>query len=99
MIKLISNGSAAPTETSEKRIPLMRAAAAISFAIAPCSLGFVMIAVCEQSIRSIMVGDDPEMLVSELQNRFPTAAIKVDDDNAGLAATVVSLIDNHSMQV
>jgi hypothetical protein len=43
---------------------LGRAAATIGFTIAPCSLGFVIIAVSEQLIRAIMVGDDPEMLVS-----------------------------------
>src|SRR5580693_9416040 len=56
-------------------IPAIRAAGTISLAIAPCSLGFVIIAVSEQLIRSIMVGDDPEMLVSDLQNHFPNNAI------------------------
>jgi AraC family transcriptional regulator of adaptative response/methylated-DNA-[protein]-cysteine methyltransferase len=74
-------------------IPLIRAAATISFAVVPCSLGFVIIAVSEQLIRSIMVGDDPEMLVSDLQNQFPNDAIEVADSEAGLAARVVDLID------
>jgi hypothetical protein len=68
--------------------------ATISFAIAPCSLGFVIIAVSEQVIRSIMVGDDPEMLVSDLQNQFPNDAIEVtENDNDGLVAKVVDLIE------
>ncbi len=75
-------------------IPLIRAAATIGFAIAPCSLGFVIIAVSEQLIRSIMVGDDPEMLVSDLQNQFPNDAIEViENDDAGLVAKVVDLIE------
>jgi AraC family transcriptional regulator, regulatory protein of adaptative response / methylated-DNA-[protein]-cysteine methyltransferase len=75
-------------------IPLIRAAATIGFVIAPCSLGFVIIAVSEQLIRSIMVGDDPEMLVSDLQNQFPNDAIEVrENDHAGLVAKVVDLID------
>ena len=75
-------------------IPLIRAAATIGFAIAPCSLGFVIIAVSEQLIRSIMVGDDPEMLVSDLQNQFPNAAIEVIESyDAGLVANVVDLIE------
>jgi AraC family transcriptional regulator of adaptative response/methylated-DNA-[protein]-cysteine methyltransferase len=75
-------------------IPLIRAAATIGFVIAPCSLGFVIIAVSEQLIRSIMVGDDPEMLVSDLQNQFPTAAIQVNKNcDAGLVAKVVDLIE------
>src|SRR5882757_11240237 len=73
-------------------IPLIRAAATIGFVIAPCSLGFVIIAVSEQLIRSIMVGDDPEMLVSDLQNQFPNAAIEaIENDHARLVAKVVDL--------
>ena len=65
-------------------IPLIRTVATIGFAIAPCSLGFVIIAVSAQLIRSIMVGDDPEMLVSDLQNQFPNDAIGViENDDAG----------------
>ena len=75
-------------------IPLIRVAATVGFAIAPCSLGFVIIAVSEQLIRSIMVGDDPEMLVSDLQNQFPNAAIEVNENcDAGLVAKVVDLIE------
>jgi AraC family transcriptional regulator, regulatory protein of adaptative response / methylated-DNA-[protein]-cysteine methyltransferase len=78
---------------AEVIIPLIRAAATIGFAVAPCSLGFVIIAVSEQLIRSIVVGDDPEMLLSELQNQFPNETIEVADKAAGLMAQVVDLID------
>jgi AraC family transcriptional regulator of adaptative response/methylated-DNA-[protein]-cysteine methyltransferase len=75
-------------------IPLIRAAATISFAIAPCSLGFVIIAASEQLIRSIMVGDDPEVLVSDLQNQFPNDGIEVDENpDPGLVARVVELLE------
>jgi hypothetical protein len=75
-------------------VPLIRAAATIGFVVAPCSLGFVIIAVSEQLIRSIMVGDDPELLVSDLQNRFPGSAIEVMDDyDPGLVAHVVEMIE------
>jgi len=75
-------------------IPLIRAAATIGFAIVPCSLGFVIIAVSEHLIRSIMVGDDPEMLMSDLQNQFPNDAIDIiENDDAGLVAKVVDLIE------
>src|SRR6202050_1945078 len=74
-------------------IPLIRAAATIGFAIAPCSLGFVIIAVSEHLIRSIMVGDDPEMLMSDLQNQFPNDVIEIiENDDAGLVAQVVDSI-------
>ena len=81
------------SQPADVLIPLIRAAATIGFAVAPCSLGFVIIAVSEQLIRSIMVGDDPEMLVSELQNQFPNHAIEVADKNQGLVAQIVELID------
>src|ERR1700732_4760704 len=74
--------------------PLVRAAATIGFAIAPCSLGFVIIAVSEHLIRSIMVGDDPEMLMSDLQNQFPNDVIEIiENDAAGLIAKVVDSIE------
>jgi AraC family transcriptional regulator of adaptative response/methylated-DNA-[protein]-cysteine methyltransferase len=75
-------------------IPLIRTAATIGFAIAPCSLGFVIIAVSEHLIRSIMVGDDPEMLMSDLQNQFPHDAFEIiENDDAELVAKVVNLIE------
>jgi AraC family transcriptional regulator of adaptative response/methylated-DNA-[protein]-cysteine methyltransferase len=75
-------------------IPLIRAAATIGFAISPCSLGFVIIAVSEHLIRSIMVGDDPEMLMSDLQNQFPNDAFEIiENDDAELVAKVVNLIE------
>ena len=89
-----SNTDPAEAEAADVLIPLIRAAATIGFVIAPCSLGFVIIAMSEQLIRSIMVGDDPEMLVSDLQNRFPNAAIEVNENyDAGLVAKVVDSIE------
>jgi AraC family transcriptional regulator, regulatory protein of adaptative response / methylated-DNA-[protein]-cysteine methyltransferase len=94
MFTSTSNTDLAETAAGDVLIPLIRAAATISFAIAPCSLGFVIIAVSEQLIRSIMVGDDPEILVSELQNQFPNDAIEIiENDNGGLVAKVVNLIE------
>ena len=88
------NTEFAETGAADVLIPLIRAAATIGFAIAPCSLGFVIIAVSEQLIRSIMVGDDPEMLMSDLQNQFPNHAIELNEnDDAGLVAKVVDLIE------
>jgi AraC family transcriptional regulator, regulatory protein of adaptative response / methylated-DNA-[protein]-cysteine methyltransferase len=51
--------------------------------------------VSEHLIRSIMVGEDPEMLMSDLQNQFPNAAIEIiEDDDAALVAKVVDLIES-----
>jgi hypothetical protein len=94
MFTSTSNADLAQAAAADVLIPIIRAAATISFAIAPCSLGFVIIAVSEQLIRSIMVGDDPVMLVSDLQNQFPDNAIEVDENpDLGLVAKVVELLE------
>jgi hypothetical protein len=94
MFTSTSNADLAQAAAADVLIPIIRAAATISFAIAPCSLGFVIIAVSEQLIRSIMVGDDPVMLVSDLQNQFPNNAIEVDENpDPGLVAKVVELLE------
>src|ERR1700684_2105414 len=88
-----SNLQLAGSGKGEVLIPLIRAAATIGFAIAPCSLGFVIIAVSEHLIRSIMVGDDPEMLMSDLQNQFPNDVIEIiENDDAGLIAKVTDTL-------
>ena len=93
MLKSTSNQDHSESKAADVLIPLVRAAATIGFAVAPCSLGFVIIAVSEQLIRSIMVGDDPEMLMSALQNRFPNDAFAVADKSEGLMAQVMDSID------
>jgi AraC family transcriptional regulator of adaptative response/methylated-DNA-[protein]-cysteine methyltransferase len=98
MFTSTSRENPAEAVAADVLIPLIRVAATIGFAVAPCSLGFVIIAVSEQLIRSIMVGDDPEMLVSELQHQFPNDAIEVHEHDAGLVAKVVHLIE-HPEQV
>jgi hypothetical protein len=94
MFTQASDPRLAESARGEVLIPLIRAAATIGFAIAPCSLGFVIIAVSEHLIRAIMVGDDPEMLMSDLQNQFPNDVIEIiENDDAGLVAQVVDSIE------
>ena len=89
-----SNSDMAERGAGDVLIPLIRAAATIGFAIAPCSFGFVIIAVSEHLIRSIMVGDDPEILMSDLQNQFPNDVIEIiENDDAGLVAKVVDSLE------
>jgi AraC family transcriptional regulator, regulatory protein of adaptative response / methylated-DNA-[protein]-cysteine methyltransferase len=89
-----TNTDYSESEAGEVLIPIIRAAATIGFAIAPCSLGFVIIAVSEHVIRTIMVGDDPESLICNLQNRFPNEVIEVmEKDETGLVAKVVASIE------
>ena len=93
MFKSHSNASRAETRKAGVIIPLIRTAATIGFAVAPCSLGFVIVAVSDRLIHSIMVGEDPELLMSDLQNRFPNDALEVAETNDGLVEKVVDMIE------
>ena len=93
MLTSTANQGRNESQAADVLIPLIRAAATIGFAVAPCSLGFVIIAVSEQLIRSIMVGDDPELLMSELQNEFPNDVLAITDRDKELVAQVVDAID------
>lgn len=94
MFTQTSNSQHAECAKGTVLIPLIRAATTIGVAIAPYSLGFVIIAVSEQLIRSIMVGEDPEMLMSNLQNQFPNDVFElIEPEEAGLVAKVVDSIE------
>lgn len=93
MLTSTTNQGRNESQAADVLIPLIRAAATIGFAVAPCSLGFVIIAVSEQLIRSIMVGDDPEMLMSELQNEFPNDILAITDCDKEIVAQVVEALD------
>jgi AraC family transcriptional regulator of adaptative response/methylated-DNA-[protein]-cysteine methyltransferase len=47
--------------------------AEIRFAVAQCSLGAILVASSKKGICAISLGDDPEALVRELEERFPKA--------------------------
>jgi len=47
--------------------------AAIRFAVGESSLGAILVAATETGICAISLGDDPQVLVQELQDRFPDA--------------------------
>ncbi len=49
--------------------------ALIRFAVGECSLGSILVAATEKGICSILLGDDPDTLVRDLQNRFPKAEL------------------------
>uniref|UniRef100_Q01ZD9 methylated-DNA--[protein]-cysteine S-methyltransferase n=1 Tax=Solibacter usitatus (strain Ellin6076) TaxID=234267 RepID=Q01ZD9_SOLUE len=49
--------------------------AAIRFAVAECSLGSILVAATEKGVCAILMGDDPETLVRDLQDRFPRAEL------------------------
>ncbi len=49
--------------------------AEIRFAIGQCSLGAILVARSERGVCAITLGDDPEALAHELQDRFPQAQL------------------------
>jgi len=68
--------------------------AEIRFAIGECSLGSILVARSERGVCAIMLGDDPDGLARELQDRFPRAELIGGD--AGfeqVVAKVVGLVE------
>ena len=49
--------------------------ASIRFAIAQCSLGAILVAQSERGVCAILLGDDPEALLHDLQDKFPKAEL------------------------
>ncbi len=47
----------------------------IRFAIGECSLGSILVASSDRGICAITLGDDPEVLIRDLQDRFPNARL------------------------
>lgn len=52
---------------------------AIEFAIGTCSLGAILVAASKKGICAIMLGDEPERLVRDIQDRFPNAELRAGD--------------------
>ena len=70
------------------------ARAEIRFAVGECSLGSILVARSERGVCAIFLGDDPEALTRELQDRFPRATL-IGGDAAfeDVVAKVVGLIE------
>src|SRR3954447_12014284 len=49
--------------------------AEIRFAIGECSLGSILVARSERGVCAILLGDDPDALVRDMQDRFPRATL------------------------
>ena len=49
--------------------------ASIRFAIGECSLGSILVAASEKGVCAILLGDNPEALAHDLQDRFPNATL------------------------
>jgi AraC family transcriptional regulator of adaptative response/methylated-DNA-[protein]-cysteine methyltransferase len=68
--------------------------AEIRFAIGECSLGSILVARSERGVCAILLGDDPDALARDLQDKFPRATLIGGD--AGfeeLVAKVVGFVE------
>ncbi|WP_426688695.1 bifunctional DNA-binding transcriptional regulator/O6-methylguanine-DNA methyltransferase Ada [Rhodanobacter ginsengiterrae] len=66
----------------------------IRFAIGECSLGAILVAQSQRGVCAILLGDDPDVLAHDLQDRFPRAhLIGGDRDYEQLVAQVVGFIE------
>ena len=67
----------------------------IKFAVGECSLGSILIAATERGVCAIDFGDDPELLVRQLQDRFPKAElIGGDPEFEETAAAVIDFVED-----
>lgn len=66
----------------------------IRFAVGECSLGSILVAATDIGICTIALGDNPEKLIYEFQDRFPRAELVGDDAVfARMVATVVGFVE------
>lgn len=66
----------------------------IRFAVGVCSLGSILVATTDRGVCAILLGDDPDMLLRDLQDRFPKADLIGGDSGFGaIVAQVVGLVE------
>lgn len=66
----------------------------IRFAIGACSLGAILVAATGKGICAILIGDDPDLLARDLQDRFPHAQLEgADVEFDRTVATVVGFVE------
>ena len=68
--------------------------ASIRFAVGECSLGSILVAASDKGICAIFMGDDPDSLARDLQDRFPNATlIGADTEFEKWVAQVVGFVE------
>ncbi len=70
----------------------------IHFAVGECSLGSILVARSAKGVCAILLGDDPEPLVRDLEDRFPRATL-VGGDAAfeQVVATVIGFVETPAL--
>ena len=64
------------------------------FAIGQCSLGAILVAASMRGVCAILIGDEPALLLQDLQDRFPRAELTGGDaDFDAMVATVVGFVE------
>jgi AraC family transcriptional regulator, regulatory protein of adaptative response / methylated-DNA-[protein]-cysteine methyltransferase len=70
------------------------ASTVIRFAVGECSLGSILVAASDRGVCAILLGDDPDLLLRDLQDRFSRAElVGGDSDFEHLVARVVALVE------
>ena len=68
--------------------------AVIRFAVGECALGAILVAASERGVCAIFMGDDPDALARDLQDRFPRADIIGNDSEfEQLVAKVIGFVE------
>lgn len=66
----------------------------IRFALGECSLGSVLVAATAKGVCAILLGDDPEALLRDLEDRFANARLVGGDESfESLVARVIALVE------
>lgn len=67
----------------------------IRFAIGECSLGSILVAASRRGVCAILLGDDPDRLARQLQDRFPRATlIAGDQEFEEIVSKIVGLVES-----
>lgn len=66
----------------------------LRFAVGDCSLGAILVASSDAGVAAILLGDDPAVLLRDVQDRFPAAKlIGGDADYEATVAQVIALVE------
>jgi AraC family transcriptional regulator, regulatory protein of adaptative response / methylated-DNA-[protein]-cysteine methyltransferase len=70
---------------------------AIRFATAPCTVGYVLVAMSDRGVCAILLGDTKERLRDELAEAFPSSVLEAaENDMQVQMKAVVSFIEGHA---
>ena len=71
----------------------------IRFALGECSLGAILVAATARGVCAILLGDDPEALLRDLEDRFANARLVGGDGSfEGLVARAIALVESPALE-